>query len=217
MKTFTIIWLLFTAALGVIGIVSAVSGLYLLSSRLLLLLIVAEFFRKIIWTTSDEISLKFFPFIGYSFWFIATMSILLWKMFFNDYGIAGIIAVFVFIVSGLYWLSKNILIEKDNLNYSGFSLPAAVGILLSIIIFILQGNSELSKFYSLMVILTAVVSILMSVEIKYFNFVNLTVKTKIIWTAGLLIAAVLSFWTPLFLTIMFSFYIITPLIGKKYG
>lgn len=211
-----IVWFLFTTAIGVVSFAAAIYGLYLLSARLLVILIIIEFLRKIIWTSTDDVSLKLFSFTGYNLWFVGAVSILLWKMFFSNYGIAGIIAIFVFILSGLYWLAKNVLMEKDNLPYSGFYLPAAAGILLSFILFIEQGRAEPSEFYSLSVILTAVVSVLMSTEIKYFNFVNLTIKIKIIFIAGLLTAAVLSLWTPLFLTIIFSFYIITPLI-KKHG
>ncbi|MFC2062050.1 hypothetical protein ACFLUV_06015, partial [Elusimicrobiota bacterium] len=112
--------------------------------------------------------------------YIGIVSIILWKIFFREYGIAGIGTGFVFISAGLIWIANNSVREQENRNYRGLYLPVASGLILSVTMIVTGGQPGYLNYSRLISVLVLLLSFLMVADIKYMDISKLGVEKKFI-------------------------------------
>lgn len=172
MKTVGIIISILGVVIGISALFAIIENAYALSCILILTLVLIEVIRKILIKNPGDF-LCYFSYAGNIVWFIVVPAILLWKIYFYEYGMIGLGTIFIFIIVGLAWFSRNLVNDRDNKNYKGLYLIIASGLIVSVVLLILRNPGENIKYYRLITTVVLLVSYLMATSIEYYNFVNI--------------------------------------------
>jgi phosphatidylserine synthase len=201
-------------ALGFGGLVAALEGSYSLSGFFLIAAIFSEWFRKVLIPNSEDLFSRLL-YGGWIIWFAGVTAILLWKLFFSEYGVLGAATVFIFITAALVWHSRNIKREMGDEKYKGLYLPAGSGLIVSAVMWILKSGGEYIEYCQSMAVFVLLVSFLMVTDVEYFNFRALfRKKTILVLAAGAGLACGLVLWTLYALTAVFTVYMLSGLFRE---
>ncbi|MFW6134003.1 MAG: hypothetical protein ACOC5R_00330 [Elusimicrobiota bacterium] len=222
MKIANAILILLQNILGFFCLISAVEKSYLLSSYLILGLVIVEIIKKI-WFKKSYISVKKINFTGNLIWIGSATSIVLWRMFFNKFGMLGTGISLIFIISAIVWHTKNCEREYKDINYTGLYLPAAGGLIVSGLITIINTGIELINFLKVISVLVLFISYLMVSDIEYYNFVKFQTKNVknilyfcSIFTLIIIIGFYSKWWGMLVIFSIYLFYGIVKEVKKRW-
>lgn len=162
---------------GFSGLIAVVEESYRLTCYLVLLTVLLEVLRKLL-VRAPRKFLSYFSLAGGLFWYTGVVSILLWKLFYIEYGLPGMGVVLVFMLSGLTWFSKNILKDKKDKRYTGLPLSAGAGLVVSLVIIFLNMNKDCIGFAKPITVLVILISYLMVTDIKFFEITDIRFTKK---------------------------------------
>ncbi len=146
---------------GSSGLIAVIEESYSLSCKLVLLTIFFELVNKILVKNPGKF-LKLFNFSGGLLWYTGIVSILLWKLFYINYGLIGMGAVILLILAGLTRFTRNIISEKC----IGLPLMVSAGVIVSVIMVLLNMGVDFTGFVKLITVLVILISYLMVTDIK---------------------------------------------------
>lgn len=198
---------------GFSGLIAVVEELYMLTCYLILLTVMLEVLRKLLIRYPGKF-LSYFTLGGGLFWYTGVVSILLWKLFYSEFGMPGMGAVLVFILAGLTWFSKNILRGKEDKRYAGLPLSAGAGLVISLIAVCLDLNKDCAGLAKPITVLVILISYLMVTGVKFLSMADIKFTKKIIPVtviSGIIVVFGLAYWKLYALVALFSVYALTGL------